>query len=356
MNTTTILPDYTIGPSALTKLPDICKQYGKKVLVVGGKTALKKAREKLETALKEGEFQLLETMWYGKDCTPVTIDLVAQNAQELKADFIVGVGGGKALDTAKAGASQAGIPVFCVPTIASTCAATTKLSVVYDEQGVFDKFYFFDAPAVHSFIDTELIAEAPVEFLRAGVGDTMAKHYECTFASRNDQLDHSSGVAREISNMCVTPMFTYAKEALALCRENKTGVALEQVILGIVVTTGLVSMLIEEKYNGALAHSVFYALTLLPHIEENYLHGDVVAYGVLVQLAVDNQLELAKTLKKFNIELGIPTTLKDINVTLNREKLQPILDNIFTQPDMDDIPYPITDDMVYTAMEQVEAL
>lgn len=354
MNTTIVLPDYTIGPNALEEIPKICTSYGKNVVIVGGKTALKKAGEKLTAALQKGGFTVVNTLWYGKDCTPDTIAVLAQKTLAAKADFLIGVGGGKALDTAKGAANQIGIPVFCVPTIASTCAATTKLSVVYNEEGVFQEFYFFQKPAVHTFIDTEIIAKAPDKYLRAGIGDTMAKHYECTFASKNDQLDHSSGVAREISNMCVTPMFPHAKKALTLCKENKTGFALDQVILSIIVTTGLVSMLIEEKYNGALAHSIFYALTLLPHIEENYLHGDVVAYGVLVQLSLDNQEKLAKECKEFFKDLRIPTTLKDIEVPLDKKVLQPILENIFTQPDMADIPYPITEEMVWEAMKTVE--
>lgn len=356
MNTTVVLPDYTIGPNALHKFSEICAPLGKTLLIVGGKTALEKASPKLQQVLSNSPFTVADTIHYGHDCTYQTVKAVAERAKTCNADFIVGVGGGKALDTSKAAAFSLGIPVVCVPTIASTCAATTKLSVMYNEDGTFKDFYFFDKPAFHSFIDTQIIADAPVEYLRAGVGDTIAKHYECTFASRNDEVDHPSGVAREISKMCVTPMLSYAQTALESCNNNKADYELEQVILGIIVTTGLVSMLIEEKYNGALAHSVFYSLCLLPHIEENYLHGDVVAYGVLVQLAVDNQLKEAKSLQKFFSSLGIPTKLKDIDVPLNRKTLNPILNDILTQPDMNDIPYPITQDMIFTAMETIEAL
>lgn len=356
MSQTIILPDYSVGPTALQQINMVCSPYGKKVFIVGGKTALEKAEKKLHQVLKSNCFEIVDTFLYGSECTYNSISAVAKKATENKADFIIGVGGGKALDTAKAGAFEANLPVFCVPTIASTCAATTKLSVVYNEDGTFADFYFFPKPAIHTFIDTQIIANAPFEFLRAGIGDTIAKHYECTFASKHDQLDHSSGVAREISKMCVDPMFIHANKALQDCTNNQTSAQLEQVILGIVVTTGLVSLLIEEKYNGALAHSVFYALTLLPHIEENYLHGDVVAYGVLVQLIVDLQLEEAKKLQQFFVSLNIPTKLKDISVNCNKETLTPIIENIFTQPDMQDIPYPITFEMVFDAMQTVESL
>ena len=90
--------------------------------------------------------------------------------------MIFGMGGGKALDTAKGAADQTGLPVFTFPTIAATCAATTALSVVYKEDGNFDRFYFFDKPARHCFINTRVIADAPWRYLRAGMGDTMGKY------------------------------------------------------------------------------------------------------------------------------------------------------------------------------------
>ena len=58
----------------------------------------------------------------------------------------------------------------------------------------------------HSFIDLRLIANAPWKYLQAGMGDTIGKFFECHFASRGDQLEHSSALAREISNMCSAPL------------------------------------------------------------------------------------------------------------------------------------------------------
>ena len=95
--------------------------------------------------------------------------------------MIFGMGGGKALDTAKAAADILEIPVFTFPTIAATCAATTALSVVYREDGSFEEFRFFERPAIHSFIDLSIIANAPDEYLQAGMGDTIGKFFECHF-------------------------------------------------------------------------------------------------------------------------------------------------------------------------------
>ena len=111
-----------------------------------------------------------------------------------------------------------------------------------------------------------------------------------------------------------------------------------------------------DEYNCAIAHSVYYGLVLLPDFEANYLHGNVVAYGVLVQLAVDNDLDEARRLKAFLKTLDIPTTLKEMNVSLDRTNLQKVLTEIVTGPDMEHIPYPVDEDMIYSAMQAVEQL
>jgi glycerol dehydrogenase len=74
---------------------------------------------------------------------PEEIDRVAASASENGADAIVGIGGGKTIDAAKAVAHPAGLPLVVVPTIASTDAPTSSLSVVYDEDGAFKEYRFF---------------------------------------------------------------------------------------------------------------------------------------------------------------------------------------------------------------------
>ena len=111
-----------------------------------------------------------------------------------------------------------------------------------------------------------------------------------------------------------------------------------------------------DDYNCAIAHSVYYGLVLLPGFEEKYLHGDVVAYGVLVQLAVDQDRERLGEAKKFLEKLGIPSTLKEMGVPLDREYLEAVLRETVTGPDMEHIPYPVTEDMIFEAMREVEEL
>ena len=175
----------------------------------------------------------------------------------------------------------------------------------------------------------------------------MAKHYEVEFSARGRELDYSSQLGLTISNMCNEPLFKYAYEAVEACKNNIVNDAVEQVVLDIVITTGMVSMLINPDFNGAMAHALFYGLTVIPGFEEEFLHGDVVGYATMVQLAVDNRIEEAKKIKKFLSEIGIETTLKEREIKCDREYLDNVLESALKDPDMKVIPYEVTKDMFH---------
>lgn len=348
------LPKYVIGQNAFDAIPSICLNFGKNLQIVGGKTGVASSINALKKSLKNSEINLMEPIWYGGECTDENIELLTKEIGDNGANIIAGLGGGKAIDTAKAVGDKLGLPVITIPTIASTCAGTSRLSVVYDKNHKFTRFIHFDAPPICSFINSQIIAEAPAEYLRAGMGDTLAKYYECSFAARGDSLNYTNGLGITISHMCAEPLFEHGIKALKDCEENKITPSLEQIIQAIIVNTGMVSILVDEDYNGALAHSLFYGLTILPNIEEKYLHGDVVAYGILVQLVIDKNLDEAMKVRNFLKDIGCPTRLKDIEVELNRQSLSHVLIETVNGPDMKKIPYKIDEDMVFGALSQIE--
>ena len=357
MNTDSVyFCNYSIGENVGKEIADVCNRHGKKMLLIGGEKALAAGKERLLSALADTEIEIVDMVLFGSDCTYDNIHKWASYAKECGADMIMGMGGGKALDTAKGAGYEADLPVFTYPTIASTCAATTALSVVYRADGSFDSFYFYERPAYHCFIDLTIIANAPDQYLQAGMGDTIGKFFECHFAARGDKLQHSSALGREISNMCYAPLLEYGEQALKDCRSHEASVSLKQAVLANIVSTGLVSLMVLDEYNCAIAHSVYYALVLLPGFEDKYLHGNVVAYGVLVQLLVDHDREEALKLKEFLQKLDIPTTLKEMEVPVDRGYLKDVLHETVTGPDMEHIPYEVTEDMIFVAMQEVENL
>ena len=209
-------------------------------------------------------------------------------------------------------------------------------------------------------MDLEIAANAPDKYFRAGMGDTLAKHLECTFSARSDVLgvnmDHMSAIGLALSSTCYGPILQYGREALSEVQRHEAGPAMEICARSIIVSAGLVSLMANDDYNCALAHATCYGLSLFEHVERNCLHGDLVAYGALVHLMLDRQEERARKLQAFLKTLGTPVTLAQMNVPLDRGALHDCLIEATTGPDMAHIPYPVTPDMVFNAMTRVENL
>lgn len=353
-NYTMIMPDYSIGGKVYSKIKDFCPQYGSNAVIIGGKTALAKA----ESAIREnsqGAVNIVGTLWYGGEASYENVAALSEKAEVRQADMIFAVGGGKALDTCKCLGDKIGKPVFTFPTIASNCACCTSVAIMYKPDGTFIEPYFFLSPPVHSFINTEILCEAPSKFLWAGMGDTYAKFYEATISSRDEEVEHFKAFGVAMSSMCVEPVIRYGAKAL---EDNKAGVCsyeFQQAVLAVCITTGFVSIFVTRDhtpdYNSGLAHAVFYTLTSIG-IEEEHLHGEVVAFGVLICLLVDGQTEEYKRIRDFNISVGLPVRLADIGVT--RDEFNKLLKTVTTMSDIRHYPYSVTVEMLEKALDIIE--
>lgn len=354
------LPTFLLGRNIYHRLPELMRPLGTRFAVVGGVTAMEKALPSLKAVIAGTEAELLCALPFGGACTQSAMRRLADALSPLSPDFIVGMGGGKAIDTAKGVAHMLGVPLLSLPTLVSNCAPITALSVVYKDEGPFDSFMFFDGPPKLTVIDLDIAAGAPAKYFRAGMGDTLAKHLESTFSARNDELgvsmDHMSLLGVALSSTCYDPILKYGRQALEEAKRHEAGAAYEICARSIILSAGLVSLMADDNYNCALAHAVCYGLQLFAHVEEHYLHGDLVAYGALVQLVLDGQLERAKALRTFLVSIGTPVTLGQMHVPLDRAALEGTLIEATTGPDMAHIPYDITPDMVFDAMRRVETL
>lgn len=350
------LPQYTVGDGVLKDLGVICKKYGKRILIIGGNTALEKISMDIGDYLKQENIKIVDFIWYGGECSYKNIDQIKTKAENLNIDVIVGVGGGKALDTAKAAGERANIPVVTIPTIAATCAATTPLSVVYKDNGSFDSIYLLENLPAHILIDTDIIVNSPTKYLWAGIGDTLAKYYELEATTREKKLSHSVLMGKNLSIMCVEPLIEYGAKAIEDSDKGTNSFEFEEIILNIIVTTGIVSMLIGEEFNGACAHGLFNALTSLEHIEKNHLHGEVVSYGILVMLMLDGREKEIERLYPFYKSISLPTSLEDLEIINTIESLDPILEDAVHMEDVKKMPYKVTKSMFLGAIDKLEAL
>lgn len=348
----TIFPGYTVGPDAYEDIGTVCPAYGKKVAVIGGKRALAAAGDAIVASARQAGMEVTGVFWYGGEASRENMDML--RPQVADADMIFAVGGGKAIDTCKVLAHETNRPFFTFPTIASTCASCTSLGIVYHPDGSLREYSFSKIPPNHIFINTEVIANAPDIYLWAGMGDTMAKHYECTISSRNDTPAHSDAMGIALSSMCAEPIIRWGEQAMADCKAHRVTHELTEGILGIIISTGFVSNFVQVDYTTGLAHAIYNGFTVLPSTEANHhLHGEVVSYGILVMLTIDKQYEERDKLYRFSRSIGLPTCLADIHA--RPEDLAAVTAKALAGIDVRVYPYPVTEQMIVDGIMELEA-
>lgn len=350
---TQFFPGYTIGPDAYTNIDKICSLYGKKVAVIGGEQAIKASGNKIKSAVKDSQLKITGFFQFGKEASVENIEILKSIPEIQEADMIFAVGGGKAIDTGKVLAQTTNKVFFTFPTIASTCAACTSLGILYHSDGSLREYSFSTVTPVHIFIDSEIIANAPSKYFWAGIGDSMAKYYESSVSSRGDELTHTQGMGVNIAHMCNGPFVKNGVKALEDCKNNKVTNELEEIILGIIISTGFVSNLVNIDLNTGLAHAVYNGFTVISQIEgHNHLHGEIVSYGILVLLVVDKQKDEFERIFKFNKKMGFPTKLADIHCSIS--DVDKVIEKALKGIDVRHYPYYVTPEMIKDAISFIE--
>lgn len=346
-----LFPGYSIGTDAYDDIRNVCPRYGKKVAIIGGKRALEAAQDKILKAMEGTDLDVIGVFWYGGEASYENMDML--RPQVADADMIFAVGGGKAIDTCKVLAHQTQRPFFTFPTIASTCAACTSLGIVYHPDGSLNEYSFSKIPPNHIFIDTQIIANAPDVYLWAGMGDTMAKHFECTASSRGHVAPHTDAMGIALSPMCAAPIMRWGQQALEDCRANRVTMELTEVILGIIVSTGFVSNFVRVDFTTGMAHAVYNGFTMIHNVEQHgHLHGEVVSYGILVMLTVDKQFEARDNLFAFSKSIGLPTKLADIHAV--PADLPTVAKKALAGIDLRVWPYPVDEQMIIDGIMELE--
>ena len=346
-----LFPGYTVGTDAYDDIANVCPAYGKKIAIIGGKRALEAAGEAIAAVVAKTDMEIIGTFWYGGEASRENMEMLAPQVAD--ADMIFAVGGGKAIDTCKVLAYETNRPLFTFPTIASTCASCTYLGIVYHPDGSLREYVFCKTPPTHIFINTEIIANAPDIYLWAGMGDTMAKHYEATVSSRDHIPSHSDAMGITLSSMCAAPILRWGQKALADCKANTVTYELTEVILGIIISTGFVSNFVQVDYTTGMAHAIYNGFTVIPSTEHyGHLHGEVVSYGILVLLTVDKQYEEREKLYRFSKSIGLPTCLADIHAT--PADLEKVAAKAMAGIDLRVWPYPVDADMLVAGILELE--
>ncbi len=350
---TMTFPDYTIGVEAYEKIREVCPRYGKSVVVIGGRRGIEAAQAKMATAVEGVGLEFTGFLLAGKETSYENIEKIRRDQAVEDADMIFAVGGGKAIDTAKQVAHLQHKPFFTFPTVAGSCAAAASIATIYHEDGTFREFAYSNETPVHVFLCTRMLAQAPVEFLLRGISDTMAKFYEAQIASRGKTLCHRDGLGIALSQMCLEPLYAYGEQAVADNKAHKATKAFEEVVLAIVMTSGLVSNFAAPEYNGHIAHALFTELTNITAGEECcQRHSGLAAYGILLLLLCDGQQQEFARFYEFCRKIGLPTSRRDI--CASEADIHCVFQATEKKQDVKIMPYRITQDMLHRAADELE--
>lgn len=331
--------------------------FAKHVLFLHGIKSLHKATPYLPDLAKAG----IDTvdMTFGGECSYKEIERVIREIRKHNIDLIIGLGGGKVMDTAKAAAYKTGgRPLVLMPTMASNCAAWSALSVLYKDNGVSIGHQIFPKQANLVLVEPRVIFDSPIDYFIAGIADTLAKWYESDSLLTNaDQTHLAILYARQSAKICRDVPLKYAVPAVDDMRQGILSDAWKLVMETNIMASGLVGGFGDEYGRATAAHSVHDALTAFPETK-HILHGTKVAYGIMVQLALEKKWEEIRLLQPFYRWLHLPMNLTDLDLDNRPEKDIRELAAYSVDPDktIHLLPFEVTTDAVFDAINNLEKL
>lgn len=350
---------YIQGPGEISRLPFHTAKYGKRIFAIIDEFFYNSLTEKLSDlyAAIDSHF---ESVKYHTEITAERIRIICGVAAPFQPDVIVGIGGGKALDTAKAVAHKLNIPVIIIPTSASTDAPTSAMSVIYNDAHEHTDVYYYTANPNLVLVDSEIITQAPVRFLVSGMGDALATIFEARATLHSNSANYicqESGsyrgtrTAMGIAELCYNTILEYGELAKLSNEQHVVTEALEAVIEANILMSGLGF----ENVGCAGSHVICNGITATPNGNKS-LHGEKVAFGVICQLIVENApKELLDRIIRFNLSVGLPVCLDDMWIEPTEVNLD-IISSGTANTEWTREPFYINDAMIKASIKTAHAL
>lgn len=342
---------YIQGEDELQNLGEYILEFSDCALLVASKADQARVKVQLDTAQANNSFRLI----YGEfqeECSRKEIERMQKLAKDNGCGVIVGLGGGKALDTAKAVSSLSKKPVIIVPTIAATDAPTSKLAIIYTEDGAFEEYFHLRQNPNLVLVDVSIIAKAPTRFLVSGMGDALSTYFEARSCLRSGANNMPGGkstkAAFAIATTCYETLLEESLKAKAACDMNVVTPALENIVEANILLSGLGF----ESSGLAACHSIHDGLTVLEETHHFY-HGEKVAFGVIVHLVLENApAEELNTVIAYCKSVGLPTCLKNLGIVdVTREKMMRVAEAACAPGEtIHNMPFPVTPEKVYAAI------
>ncbi|TQM30571.1 glycerol dehydrogenase [Nocardia bhagyanarayanae] len=317
---------YVQGRDATAALGEELRRLGIEgpVLIVAGSSARRLLSATWERSLGEAKIEY-SVRASGGECSRAEIGRITDAVRAGGSAAVLGAGGGKVIDSARAVADDLGLPMISCPTTASSDAPCSALSVIYTDAGEFEAYQLVRRNPALVLVDTSAIAQAPARLLVAGMGDALATWFEARTCLaghvRNMRGGASTRSAGALAELCYRTLLSDGPQALAAVHTGTVTPALERIVEANTLLSGLGF----ESSGLAAAHAVHNGLTAAPQTHP-FLHGEKVAFGVLTQLVLEGApADEIDTVLDFCDHVGLPTSLADLGLAdAGRETLSAI--------------------------------
>lgn len=315
------------GEDMISQLAPSIKRFGGRALLLGGPSSVERVLNAIEQDLLANDIQIIVCK-HTDPCTKDWADRYSQMAKDNGSTVIVGVGGGKVIDQAKAASCIADLPVITVPTSIATCVASSMVCIMYNEKGQRDGEISLEKEVEVCIADRALIAAAPKRFLAAGILDSMAKLPEVR--QKVENCGNPTALQRiQIANS--QGIWDYLTEHGCEVYDNlEQSEYFDEVILTNLLHTSVVSGFAAGGGQLAIAHAVYDGMrTYFTEDCKEYLHGELVAVGILIQMHYNgaSSEELAEV-KRMMEYMHMPMNLREMGFVpeiANIEKVYDIL-------------------------------
>lgn len=347
---------YVQGAGELGKLGAYAEKYGKKALVVITASGYKRVGGAIDASFAGVETEIVYDYFNG-ECSKNEINRLVKVVEDNGCDMVIGVGGGKILDTCKAVAYYKSTPVIICPTIASTDAPCSALSVIYTDDGVFEEYLFLPANPNMVLMDTDVIVKSPARLTVSGMGDALATYFEARAVQAKDGTTCAGGkvtsAAMALAKLCFETLMSEGVKAKLALEAGACTPAVEKVIEANTLLSGIGF----ESGGLAGAHAIHNGLTVLEECHHMY-HGEKVAFGTLTQLVLENVPEEELTdIISWCIELGLPVTLAELGIKdATDEKIMAVATAACAENDtLHNMPFEVTPEKVFAAIKAADA-
>lgn len=317
--------------------------YGKRAFVLYSDAVVyKKTAEKINDSLKQSDLEYKDLIFEGPS-TQNSFEYVAGLVNEYDADVVIGVGGGRIIDIAKAASDIANKRIITVPTSAATCAAFAILYVVYGEDGSVEKSGFLNHEISAVIVDTDFVLDdCPKRYLASGIADAMSKNPEFLFTMITlGELGKvaTSDIATRIAEYTYEKYVANADKVMFDMDEKSDDELLDNIVCMNIMLTGLISNLSTGGKQLAIAHNFYDAICCLhKDIRSKYLHGELVGLALPLQIFVNGgTMEEIDACKATLQKIGCPISLMEVGFPEDEDKLEELVRYIHKKTIEDDM-------------------